>query len=305
MAMLTDEQQAVVGTIAATCVSTYRTGLTRVMGVNFDRHTGLPTTLVLPTFADSCQVFQSNEGVWVLLHNALTHDMIGVLLQPSLSSTDGDQSPRCRTSAFPLQTFSQPCVVVGLGNNTFARIECTIPSRSASDTPPPLKRRGFSLLASYTGLWPKPQACGRCHHANYWVGLTQILSPDVDRSHPVAVIDEPASLVRAAEHAPRDLAPHVQALRASAGRIGFLLQGDANSQELRFVGELEAHAAMRPLVDFLVVGVTNIGLLPEIAHIANDQRSDASLIERRYQARGLLVFDLLDLMLNLLELFLL
>src|SRR5215471_3084039 len=135
-----------------------------------------------------------------------------------------------------------------------------------SDTPPPLKRRGFSLSASYAGLWPKPQARGRCHHANYWVGLTQILSPDVDRSHPVAVRDEPASLVRAAEHASGDLAPHVQALRASAGRIGFLLQEDFHAQAFGLVGEFEAHAAMRPLVDFLVVGVTNIGLLP-LCHI--------------------------------------
>ena len=112
------------------------------------------------------------------------------------------------------------------------------------------------------------QARGRCHDANYWgtLGYPQILLPDIDRSHPVAVIDEPASLVWAAEHAPLHLAPHVQALRARARRIGFLLQEDFHAQAFGLVGEFEAHAAMRPLVDFLVVGVTNIGLLP-LCHI--------------------------------------
>ena len=48
-------------------------------------------------------------------------------------------------------------------------------------------------------------------------------------------------------------------------------------------------AAMRPLVDFLVVRVTNIAGLPKIAHIANDQRSHACCMQRGYQVCRLLM----------------
>ncbi len=123
----------------------------------------------------------------------------------------------------------------------------------------------------------KPQTCGRCHHANYWE-LTQILLPDIDRSHPVPVIDEPATLVRAAKDAARDLAPHVQTLWTSAGGIRLFLQEDFHPQARGLVGELLANAAMRPLVDFLVIGVTNIGSLSQISHIANDECSHACFI---------------------------
>src|SRR5205807_10126320 len=60
--------------------------------------------LAFRALADICQVLQSNEGMWVLFNNALTHDMIGVLLQPSLSSANHDK-PSCRgMSAFSLKT---------------------------------------------------------------------------------------------------------------------------------------------------------------------------------------------------------
>ena len=53
----------------------------------------------------------------MLLDNALTHDMIGVLLQPSLSSADRHKAARRGTSAFLLKTLSQSCVMVGFGND--------------------------------------------------------------------------------------------------------------------------------------------------------------------------------------------
>src|SRR6266496_5932486 len=56
-------------------------------------------------------------------HNALRDHMIGVLLQPSLPSTDGNESPRCRTGAFLLQTLSQSRIVVSFGNDSLPRIE--------------------------------------------------------------------------------------------------------------------------------------------------------------------------------------
>ncbi len=153
----------------------------------------------------------------------------------------------------------------------------------------------------------EPQACGRCHNANYWgaIEYPQILLSDVDRSHAVAVICPTAQLVRAAEHASRDLAPHMQALRTGTARVRFLLQDDFHAQVQCFVGEFKAHRACRPLVDFLVVRVTNIGGLPKIAHIANDQRSHACCMQRGDEARGLLVLDLSNLVFDLLELLLL
>ena len=153
----------------------------------------------------------------------------------------------------------------------------------------------------------EPLARGRCHNANYWgaMGYPQILLPDVDRSHSVAVICPTAPLVRAVEHAPHDLAAHMQALRAGTARVRFLLQDDFHAQMPCFVGEFEAHRACRPLVDFLIVLMTNIGGLPKIAHIANDQRSHACLVQRGDQCACLLVLDLSNLVFDLLELLLL
>ena len=118
---------------------------------------------------------------------------------------------------------------------------------------------------------PKPQARGRCHSANYW-DLTQILSSDVDRPNTVTVIRPAAALVRAAKDAPLHLAAHMQTLGAGTAGMGLFLQVDLHPQAFCFVGELLAHAAVRPLVDFLIVGVTNIGLLSQTAHIANHER---------------------------------
>ena len=87
--------------------------------------------------------------------------------------------------------------------------------RTSCDSPLPLKRRGFSLCASYAGLRSKPYTRGRSHNANYWAG-TQILSPDVDRAHPISVPDEPAAFVGTAEDAPSHLAAHPSAFGTGA-----------------------------------------------------------------------------------------
>ena len=56
------------------------------------------------------------------------------------------------------------------------------------------------------------------------------------------------------------------------------------------------------MVNLLIVLGANIRIMPQIAHIADDQRSDASLVERRYQVRRLLVFQVSNLLSDLLEL---
>src|SRR5215467_305769 len=102
----------------------------------------------------------------------------------------------------------------------------------------------------------EPQARGRCHDANYVrdAKFPTILVPDVGGAHAIAVPDEPTALVRAAKHAPawRTLAP-IPALRARPGGVRLFLQDDLHPEVLRLVGELEPHAACRPLVNFLVI----------------------------------------------------
>jgi len=51
--------------------------------------------------------------------------------------------------------------------------------------------------------------------------------------------------------------------------------------------------------------MTNICVLSQIAHVANDQRLHACLVQRGDESARLLVLDRFDLMFDLLELFLL
>src|SRR5579884_545064 len=119
MATLTDEQQPLVGPVLFPSVSTHGACLGSVVGIHFDRHAlilkgfvgdhavqfskrpfgessiGFPLLLARlftlaswGSFSDVCQVLQSDQAVWVLGHDVLGNDMIGVLLQPSLSSRD-------------------------------------------------------------------------------------------------------------------------------------------------------------------------------------------------------------------------
>ncbi len=131
MTVLTDEQQAFVRTISIRGMSTHRAGFARVVGVYLDRHRrvqegfvgnhtlqlsetpfgigciglpllpgGLLAFLALRSFTNVCQVLQADEAVWVLIYDAFGDHMIGVLLQPSLSSTNHRQTAGSGTSAF-------------------------------------------------------------------------------------------------------------------------------------------------------------------------------------------------------------
>ncbi len=74
-------------------------------------------------FANVCQVFQADDAVWVRLHNASTDEVIALLFQPSLSSTDDDKASCGGTSAFLLQALSQSRIVVSFGSDLFTGIE--------------------------------------------------------------------------------------------------------------------------------------------------------------------------------------
>lgn len=147
------------------------------------------------------------------------------------------------------------------------------------------------LRASYTSN--HADADGRCHSANYWA-VTQILLPDVDRANPITMVGP--STLRTPKHTPLDLAAHIEAMRASPARVVLVLQRNIHTQPFCLVGELVADRAMRPLMDFLVVGVSNIVVLPDIAYIAYHNRLHAICVERGDQSGCALVLDIFDLM---------
>src|SRR6266704_6245006 len=76
--------------------------------------------LATGSISDVCQLFQSDETGGVSGHDAFGDVVVGVLLQPSLSSTDHHQTTGSRTSAFLLKTLSQSRIVVCFGHNVFA-----------------------------------------------------------------------------------------------------------------------------------------------------------------------------------------
>src|SRR5438128_12464300 len=163
MAILTEKQQTFTRTVLITGISTHRASLAGVMGIHLDGHRpmqegfvgdhGLQLSkrplgvasvrfalracsflalLAFGTLTDICQVFQSNQTVWVSGHDALGDHMIGVLLQPSLSSADRHKTACCRASAFFLKTLSQSRRVVGFGNNLLPRMEGLLSSCGAA-----------------------------------------------------------------------------------------------------------------------------------------------------------------------------
>ena len=78
---------------------------------------GFLAMLAPGALTDMCQVFQSDDAVWVRVHNAMTDMVVAILLQPSLSSTNDDQSSCGGTSAFLLQPLFQSRIVIGFSTN--------------------------------------------------------------------------------------------------------------------------------------------------------------------------------------------
>ncbi|GCE50672.1 hypothetical protein KTH_55410 [Thermosporothrix hazakensis] len=119
MTFLTDKQEPFVRTVCIAGMPTHRTRLARVVGIDRDHQTsrqlgfvgnhmlqlskrpfredgvGFPLFLARllallssGSISNVSQMFQSNQMMGVLSHNAFGDHMIGVLLQPSLSSRD-------------------------------------------------------------------------------------------------------------------------------------------------------------------------------------------------------------------------
>ena len=69
------------------------------------RRAGQKSASPLGSLSDVCQIFQTDQTVGVPGHDAFGDHMIGVLLQPSLSSADRPKATGCRTSAFFCRRF--------------------------------------------------------------------------------------------------------------------------------------------------------------------------------------------------------
>ena len=155
------------------------------------------------------------------------------------------------------------------------------------DTPHRLKTSGFSLSpTSYAGMWRKPQTRGGCHHPDA-VAMPSVATGSTHKG----------SSLRAALFA-------CSTGRAGLARIAFFLQDHLHIHLFRFIGEQMADVPKGPLMQALIVG-TSVQVLSDSAHISDDQRFDAFFIQRGNQMRGLFVLDILDLVGDLSQLFLL
>ncbi len=165
----TTEQQAFVGPIGIIDMPTFGASLRRVIGIDAHDHAAIQHSFIgqhavqfskrplrihavafallhrntlgpfaiFPAFVGASfralsnmgQLFYADEGMRMLLHKTPGNRVVGVCFQPSLSSTDRLQATGRGTSAFFLQTFAQPGVMVGSVSDLFARME-----------------RGFSLV---------------------------------------------------------------------------------------------------------------------------------------------------------------
>ena len=152
---------------------------------------------------------------------------------------------------------------------------------------------------------PKPYARGRCHIANY-VGETEfptILVPDIHGSHSIPMSRPATCGVGAMKDASLGFAfAPMPTHRAGFAGMVFFLQHHLHSQSHGFIGELVSDGTKGPLMQFLIGGRATIQFVPNIAHIADGQELHALLIQRGNQSGRLLVFDILDLVFDLVEL---
>ena len=79
------------------------------------------------SFSNVRQLFYSDEGMRILVHKTPGDRVVRVCFQPSLSSTDRLQATCRGASAFSLQTFAQPGVVIGSVPDLFPRMEGGFP----------------------------------------------------------------------------------------------------------------------------------------------------------------------------------
>src|SRR5258708_40293863 len=100
-------------------------GSTRFLGDRFGASPVLLASSLAPlrAFTDAGEFFQADQGVRIGGDNGFRDGVINLQFQPSLSSAERDPSPRCGASAFFLQAFTEPGVVVSTRPDAFSRVE--------------------------------------------------------------------------------------------------------------------------------------------------------------------------------------
>jgi len=133
-----------------------------------------------------------------------------------------------------------------------------------------------------------------------------ILCSDVKGSNRVPVALPSALLVDAVEDSPRWAAlPAMPTDWTRSGTVVLFLECDAHPCLLCFVGEFVPDAAKTPLMHLLIVCGANVEIVPDVSHIANHQPLDPLFSQGVDQVACELVFDIIDLAFDLLQVFLL
>src|SRR5713101_4123432 len=74
----------------------------------------------LRAVTDAGEFFQTDQSMWVRLDNGFRDAVVGLQFQPSLSPAHGDFAPRGGTSAFLLQAFLEPGIMVSFYPDSFS-----------------------------------------------------------------------------------------------------------------------------------------------------------------------------------------
>ncbi len=208
---LTDKQEPMVGAVRLTGVTAHGARLAAIAGIHFHRHgssqrgfignvamqfrkrplgrmsvglalllRGLLASFPLGAFSNVRQVLQAENALWVLIDNVSTDDMVAILFQPSLSSTNHNQASCGGTSAFLLQPFSQPGIMIGLGAGLRAGIESGLILGSSGHSQVALTHIDPNNLL--VGLW---QWVGNLHFKRYQQVelLAGLVIPELGRSN--------------------------------------------------------------------------------------------------------------------------
>src|SRR5712692_3278243 len=112
----------------------------------------------LRAFADAGEVLQTDQGMWMRHDNRFRDAVISLQFQPSLSPTQGKHTPLCGASAFFLQAFLEPGVVVSFRPDAFAGIE-----------PASVGQRGSRCQVTLPNIYPYH----RRQHVGSWLRYLQ------------------------------------------------------------------------------------------------------------------------------------
>lgn len=146
-----------------------------------------------------------------------------------------------------------------------------------------------------------PNPDGGRHRPDYVAQTSAtILSENVHLSYDITVGLEPAG--SAAVVSPLRIVPR-SALRAVLACIGLFLEfGLPPAKADAFVLQIRPDSPERSLMEPLVLHFPAVVPDPDVAHVADDELSDASFMERLYPRRRQLVLDVSDLVVDLAEL---